>query len=116
GGTGGTHSTKSSRASGSDSRTGPYPNRLLQPANGVRRPRDEQRDVAAGMTWLAPRSLHQRIAGDDGAAEFAGQRLEPACGIHRGADDGEFEPVQSDISQHDFTIVQSDADMDRRLA
>ena len=39
-----------------------------------------------------------------------------ARGIHRRADDGEFEPVQSDIPEHDLTVVQSDAEADRGFA
>ncbi len=59
--------------------------------------------------------LHQRVADHDGASEFAGQRLEPARRVYGGADHGEFEPVEADISQHDLPVVQSDTDLDRRL-
>ena len=71
---------------------------------------------ASRTASLRARLLHEVVAGDHGAAEFAGQRFEPACRIHGGADDGEFEPVQADISQHDLAVMQSDADLDRRLA
>ena len=100
----------------SDARTRPYPNRLLEPANALCRLLDEQREVSARMARFRPRLLHQFVADHDGASEFAGQRLEPARRIHRGADHGEFEPVQSDIAEHDLAVVQSDADLDRRLA
>ena len=42
--------------------------------------------------------------------------LQPACRIHGGTDDGEFEPVQPDVSEDDLAVMQSDADPDRRLA
>ena len=102
-------------ASGSDVRTRPDADRLLETTNDLCRLLDKQREVGARMARFRPGLPHQRVADHDGASEFAGKRLEPARCIHGGADDGEFEPVEADIPKHDLAIVQSDADLDRRL-
>src|SRR3954447_2272471 len=102
-------------ASGRDVGTCPDADRLLETANDLRGSLDKQYEVSTRMARFGAGLLHQRVADHDGASEFAGQRLEPARCIHGGADHGEFEPVEADISQHDLTVVQSDADLDRRL-
>ena len=70
-------------------------------------------EVGVGAACFRARSLHEIVAGDDRAAEFAGQRFQPACRIHGGTDDREFEPVQPDVSEDDLAVMQSDADPDR---
>src|SRR6187399_1131636 len=102
-------------ASWTNVRTRPDTHRLLETTNALCRLLDKQREVSARMARFRPRLLHQRVADHDGASEFAGKRLEAARRIHRGADHGKFQPVEADISQHDLAIMQSDADLDRRL-
>src|SRR5258708_21965271 len=96
--------------------TRPYAERLLEPADRLRRLCHQMREVGVGTACCRARSLHEIVAGDDRAAGFAGQRFQPACRIHGGTDDGEFEPVQPDVSEDDLAVMQSDADPDRRLA
>src|SRR6266540_6621576 len=104
-----------SRASGRDVGICPDANRLLEATNGLCWLLDKQCEVGARMVRFRPRLPLQRVADDNGASEFAGKRLEAARRIHGGADHGEFEPVEADISQHDLAIMQSDAYLDRRL-
>src|SRR6185369_7444414 len=103
------------KASWTNVRARPDADRLLETTNELRRLLDKQREVGARMARFRPRPLHQRVADHDGASEFAGKRLEPASCIHGGADHSEFEPVEADVPKHDLAIVQSDADLDRRL-
>src|SRR3954466_11749107 len=102
-------------ASGRDVGTCPDADRLLETANDLRRLLDEQYEVGTRMARFGAGLRPERVADHEGASEFAGKRLEPARCIHGGADDCEFEPVEADVPKHDLAIVQSDADLDRRL-
>src|SRR5687768_9142243 len=101
------------RVSWTNVRTRPDADRLLETANDLCRLLDKQHEVSARMARFRSRLPHQRVADHEGASEFAGERFEPARRIHSGADDGEFEPVEADVPQHDLAVVQSDADLDR---
>src|SRR5690349_7270752 len=95
--------------------TGPNADRPLEATNHARRSFDKEREVGVRAGGFGAGLLHQRVADDDGASEFAGQGLEPARRVHGGADHGEFEPVEADIAQYDLPVMQSDADLDRWL-
>jgi hypothetical protein len=70
--------------------------RLLETANDLCRLLDKQYEVGTRMARFGAGLLHQRVADNDGASEFAGKRLEPARCIHGGADDSD----SSAISRH----------------